>query len=262
MADFFKKIKRRFSNPAGKGLICSEIFESMAVLADGSVSCGCVDIFEGRALGNIHEKTLEEIFRSEPYKELRRRMISGDLPPQCRKCPLRVRPRTGNESTEGGSIEWIQLDPIFNCNLQCPDCALTAMRENNFFIRPRTALSLDSFKKIIDQAAPTLKHIRFHMLGEPFMNKKSGEMLTYARTKIPEVFISIETNGILMDSGLCDVLVDNRIDYVKFSIDGASQKTYEKYRVGGDFQKAYDNMAMLVHKRNSAGADRPRVIWQ
>lgn len=266
MQKFWNKIKGWLCPPCGCAaparLICSEVFESMSILADGSVTCACTDIFEGRVLGNVNTQPLAEIFGSERYRELRRRMMAGDLPPQCVKCPVRVRPRTGDESIEGRGILWLQIDPIFNCNLRCPNCDLTRMWEENFFIRPRTALSLETFKKVIDQTAPTLKHIRFHMLGEPLMNPQSAEMLRYAREKIPHLFISIETNGLFIGSELQKALVEAKVDYVKFSVDGASQETYSQYRVGGDFPKVYENMAGLVATRNSAGSNRPRVTWQ
>ena len=263
MKRVFNKIKDKISRTLGRNnLICTEIFESLSILSDGSVTCGCFDIYEGRILGNIHEKSLEEIFHNEKYRELRRRMISGDLPPQCQNCPVRIRTRTGKESLEPGPITWLQIDPIFNCNLRCPACAFTEMRDKNYFIRPRTALSLEIYNKIIDQAAPTLKHIRFHMLGEPFLNKNAGRMLQYSKEKIPNIFISIETNGAFVDPDMQKLLVENRIDYVKFSIDGASQETYEKYRVGGIFQEVYENMASLVRMKKSMGAHRPKIIWQ
>jgi len=243
-------------------LICSEIFESMSILADGSVTCGCVDIYEGRILGNVKEEPLRAIFDNEKYRDLRRRMLSGDLPPQCVDCPLRVRSKNGTESIKAGDIKWLQIDPAFNCNLRCPDCAFTQMREENYFIRPRTAISLETFRSIIDQAAPTLQHIRYHMLGEPFLNKQAGEMLRYAREKIPSVFISIETNGTLVGPDMQKQLVDARVDYVKFSIDGASRETYGEYRRGGDFEQVFRNMKELVETRNKAGSDRPRVLWQ
>jgi MoaA/NifB/PqqE/SkfB family radical SAM enzyme len=100
------------------------------------------------------------------------------------------------------------------------------------------------------------------MLGEPFLNNDAGEMLCYAREKVPDLFISIETNGTRVGPEMQNTLVENRIDYVKFSIDGASQETYTKYRVGGIFKEVYGNMAGLVRTRNAAGADRPRIIWQ
>jgi radical SAM protein with 4Fe4S-binding SPASM domain len=262
MAGFFEKIRRRISPQKRDDRICSEIFESLSILADGSVTCSCVDIYEGRILGNVNRDSLAKIFDCEQYRELRRRMLSGNLPAQCKKCPVRVRSRTGKETVEAGPIRWLQIDPVFNCNLKCPDCALTQMRDRNYFIRPRTAISLELFKSIVNQAAPALNHIRFHMLGEPFLNTKARDMLTWVKKQYPDIFVSIETNGLLIGPDIQKSLVSARVDYVKFSIDGASQETFEKYRIGGDFQKAYENMAGLIRERNASGADRPRVVWQ
>ena len=46
---------------------------------------------------------------------------------------------------------------------------------------------------------------------------------------------------------------------ISFSIDGASQQTYEKYRVGGHFERAFNNMSDLVNIKNDIAGIRTCV---
>ena len=41
-------------------------------------------------MGNTHEASVEEIWNGERYRELRRRMQSGDYPEVCRTCSILV----------------------------------------------------------------------------------------------------------------------------------------------------------------------------
>lgn len=261
MFSFFKKLCKHKETKDNR-LICNEAFDTVTVQADGTITCGCGDIYEGRSLGNVNNSSLSEIFNNDKYRQLRKGLLDCDFLPQCASCPVRVRERKGDESVDGNSIICLQVEPFFGCNLRCPDCALTKMKVEKCLVRPQTALTLETFCSLVDQTAKTLKHIRFHLLGEPFVNKDAGKMLAYAKNIIPDVFISIETNGLLLDESLRKTLIDSRVDYIKFSIDGASQETYGQYRVGGDFEKAYANMSDLIKERDERGADRPRVLWQ
>jgi hypothetical protein len=48
-----------------------------------------------------------------------------------------------------------------------------------------------------------------------------------------------------------------------FAIDGASEDTYRRYRVGGDFAKAMRNLEAMVSSSDRAGTrDRMEIIWQ
>ena len=45
------------------------------------------------------------------------------------------------------------------------------------------------------------------------------------------------------------------------SIDGASQETYSKYRVGGNFDKVIENIKRLQAYKQKVNSKYPRLIW-
>jgi len=67
---------------------CEYIWTSLTAMADGSVVPCTQDYDTEMVLGNVNEKTLEEIWNDEPYKELRRMHITGKFP-EGHKCQER-----------------------------------------------------------------------------------------------------------------------------------------------------------------------------
>ena len=52
------------------------------------------------------------------------------------------------------------------------------------------------------------------------------------------------------------------IDLIIISIDGNTKETYEKIRIGGDFEKLEQNIEYLLHYRNEKKYSRPLVRLQ
>jgi len=71
------------------GHFCSHLATYVKVDLDGTVYPCCRSPHELK-MGNIHEKPFEEIWNDAPYRELRRRMQSGDLPECCQGCGVLV----------------------------------------------------------------------------------------------------------------------------------------------------------------------------
>jgi len=46
------------------------------------------------------------------------------------------------------------------------------------------------------------------------------------------------------------------------SLDGASRETYDRYRIGGDFDRVLKNVRLLADAKVAAGSNRPRLIWK
>lgn len=151
---------------------------------------------------------------------------------------------------------WLTIDPTNSCTLRCPFCP------NGFgnITRPRGMMSGDTFARIIDQLGPYLLHIDMQNWGEPLLNKDVYAMIAHAKKY--GVHITVSTNFQHFDERSAEALVDSGLDRLIVSIDGASQQTYEKYRRGGSFQTAIDNVRMLVGKKRELKRRLPMIIWQ
>ncbi len=72
-----------------------------------------------------------------------------------------------------------------------------------------------------------------------------------------DIEVTISTN---LNVGDPRKIVDSGLDHLVCSLDGATQETYEKYRVGGDLGAALDRAREIVGlKKESGAAGSPRT---
>ena len=147
----------------------------------------------------------------------------------------------------------IMIEPTNFCNLKCPLCPTG----NGSLVAPKGHMSLESFKKIIDEVGDTLVHITLWNFGESMLNKDVYDMIKYAKEK--KIFVRISTNGnffgpqMHVEENLIKLLSTN-IDDIIFAIDGATQESYAKYRVGGDVNKVFEYLKKTVEIKKKIGS--------
>lgn len=155
-----------------------------------------------------------------------------------------------------GKPYWLTVDPTSACQLRCPFCP-TGMGRN---VRPKAVLSLERFRRLMDELGPALIHIDFMNWGEPLLHKDLWEMVALAKRHRIDTMVSTNLNA--LPEGAEDRLVSSGLDRLVLSIDGLTQQTYEKYRVGGDFAKVTDNLRRIVEARRRLGRRNPWIVWQ
>ncbi len=144
------------------------------------------------------------------------------------------------------------------CNLRCPGCP-TGRREKGM---PRGFLSYDQFRVIFDKIMPYA--LRFHLFnwGEPFLNKDILPMISLSAAH--GIVTHIDSNLTLREFSAeeAEAIVRSGLSRLVASIDGASQETYGKYRIGGDFARAIRNLETLRKARDRLGEQKPRIVWK
>ncbi len=108
--------------------------------------------------------------------------------------------------------------------------------------RTRGFADMPTFKKFIDENAKTLTTLILHFQGEPLLFKELGEMISYARQN--KIYTMFSTNGQLLAENF-EIISTSLPDHIVVSLDGLSNETYTKYRVGGDVQKVFDGLEKL-----------------
>lgn len=148
------------------------------------------------------------------------------------------------------------VEPTNFCNLECPECpsGLGALT------RPLGLLKFENFKKVIDQIYGHCFYIQLFFQGEPYINKELPEMIKYAQSK--KIYVSISTNGLLINEKKVDTVLENAPDKLIFSIDGLDEKSYQNYRVGGTFKDANTALRLFIQKRNEKKLKKPFVEFQ
>jgi MoaA/NifB/PqqE/SkfB family radical SAM enzyme len=57
-------------------------------------------------------------------------------------------------------------------------------------------------------------------------------------------------------------IVESGLNHIRVSLDGASEESYAKYRVGGHFQQVFSNLNTLIDIRNRCRSSFPIIEWQ
>lgn len=147
------------------------------------------------------------------------------------------------------------------CNLKCPFCA---MRQKPIDCGPQSFMSLETFKKVIDEGAEHgLCAIKLNSCerGEPLLNKELPQMIAYAKEKgIMDVYFN--TNAVLLTSDVNKRLIEVGLDRISISFEGTDADFYEKSRVGASFDKVVKNIKDFIQMRNEMGAEKPLVRVQ
>ena len=148
------------------------------------------------------------------------------------------------------------IDPGNLCNLKCPLCP-TGLGEPGV---KRGFLTFDLFKSIFDQLKDNLSVINLFNWGEPLLNKDLIKIIKYVKSEKRLIVVTTSTNLNLRDRILLEELIKTGIDKIIVSCDGARQETYEKYRVGGNFDLVIENLRFLVAKNRELG-NKTNIIW-
>jgi MoaA/NifB/PqqE/SkfB family radical SAM enzyme len=113
----------------------------------------------------------------------------------------------------------------------------------------------------MDEVGPYLFYLDLFNWGEPFINKDLIPMIEYVRPF--KIFSSVSTNfDIKMSEGLAERIVSSGLSRLIVSADGASQESYEKYRVGGNLENVLKNMKAVSAARQRASSPTPQISWR
>lgn len=148
----------------------------------------------------------------------------------------------------------IMIEPTNYCNLQCPLCP----SGNGAMKRPRGYMELGLFKKIIDEVADYTAMVILWNQGEPFLHKDILEMITHCKKH--KLFVITSTNANIVPEP--QELVKSGLDSMIVSLDGASQESYNKYRLNGEIEKVVTNTKAIVEAKKRAGSSTPLIKWQ
>jgi radical SAM protein with 4Fe4S-binding SPASM domain len=103
-------------------------------------------------------------------------------------------------------------------------------------------------------------YLILYFQGEPFLNKNFLEFVKYAASK--NVYTATSSNGHYFTDEMAKATVESGLDRLIISMDGLTQDTYEKYRVGGNLEKVLKGTERLVYWKNKLGSKTPNIIWQ
>ena len=247
--------------------VCMWPWRGLVIYCDLDTTCNCGTSLKQLVTGNVRSG-VKKVWHGKLYQDIRCGWLAGKIPYFCRGCPvpfmktLNGYPYLLREKPElPDSPPILQIEPTAACNLRCPQksCDQKLIRKH----RRQMFMSLEEFQRLMDEVGPDTETINFFNFGEPFLHPDAISMLAYAKKVNPRLFILSDTNGHFFRSReKQEAIVDSGIDRLVFSVDGAEQSSYEKYRVGGNIEAVLAAMRGIVEIRDRLGLAKPEVIWK
>lgn len=148
------------------------------------------------------------------------------------------------------------IEPTNHCNLKCPECPSGL----GTLTRPLGLMQIELFKKLIDEISSTGFYIQLFFQGEPYINKNLSKMIEYAQSK--KMYVSVSTNGSFIYEKNIEKVLSNAPDKLIFSIDGLDEISYQKYRVGGQFEKVDTGLKLLTGLKKKLNQKKPFIELQ
>ena len=236
---------------------CPRPFDTVLIDKQGSCyACECQSWLP-QSIGNLQIKLLSEIIDdSVMRKHLQSSIKDGTYrycnENQCSYIRANEVYEPNFQITTPARIQHLRLAIDDSCNLRCPTC-----RKGMIFHKEGSAyeLGIRLAEKIIDWLYHLKHPIQVHLGsdGDPF----ASHVYRYFMDHAPEsdnIKYSILTNGLMFKD------FHHRVPYVignlkelGVSIDGASKDTYERLRLGGNWEKINENLECMAEMKQRHG---------
>jgi len=149
----------------------------------------------------------------------------------------------------------IDLEVASGCNLKCSICY------QSFAPPERGFMSMELFKKVIDECEGKVYSFKPNFRGEPLLHPQIAEMLKYVKDK-GFVETMMNSNCMLLTSDMSKKLIDAHLDKLICSVDGCTADVYESIRIGAKFDTVLENIKYLQSLKKELGVDYPKVRIQ
>ncbi len=156
--------------------------------------------------------------------------------------------------------EKVRIDASSICQLKCPICP-TASGENRKAVVGSGFLSPEDFGSFLSNN-PRVKSVELSNWGEIFLNPQISEILRIGAEHGVSLMCRNGSNLNTLDEEKAEAIVRHRLQKLSVSIDGATQETYGKYRVGGDLQRVLSNVRLINKYKEQYRSGLPRIRWQ
>lgn len=135
----------------------------------------------------------------------------------------------------------LYLDITEDCNLFCKMC------RDNMSICGKT-MSIDLFKRIIEETSPYVRSYSLFNWGEPLLVKDFKDRVIFVNQhKRNDCNVDISTNGMLLSDKMIDFLFNERVS-ITISVDSAYKNTFENIRCGANFENVMKNAEKVALK--------------
>jgi radical SAM protein with 4Fe4S-binding SPASM domain len=145
--------------------------------------------------------------------------------------------------------EFVQIEPVGQCNLKCRMCPVVYREE-----KPPAFMPFETFCALLDQF-PAVAELHLQGLGEPLLHPRFFDMVRYAVAH--GIRVSTNTNLTALSPRRARECVQSGLARLHVSLDAPEAAAYEYIRVGARFPKVLRNLRWLMEARS--GSETPEV---
>lgn len=151
----------------------------------------------------------------------------------------------------------VRLEASTICQLRCAGCGFQKGGTDDL---GRGYLTIENFRRFCEMN-PFVRQIELSNYGEIFMNPDLVQIMYEAKDRGIKLFSMNGSNFNTVSDEQMHALVETGFRGITLSIDGASQETYSKYRIRGNFDTVIENVRKLQKLKKDAGTEYPKLRW-
>lgn len=144
----------------------------------------------------------------------------------------------------------VYIEPTNACNLRCVHCHHTALK-TGVFRRPTGLMTMDLFRRVVDELALQGSEISLNVQGEPTLHPELPAMVAYSRER--GLFTSVLTNATRLTEPLAEQLLAAGLNRIVFSFDAVSAAEYESIRPPAKFAPTLLNLLRFLRANEARG---------
>jgi len=157
----------------------------------------------------------------------------------------------------------IDISPL--CNIHCSVCIHSNDKNNkaleNQVFNSQMKMSLDEYSKIINEVKGKVSALSLYYLGDPLIHPNLSRMCRMAKDAGINTHISTNLSFQWSDEKLKELVLSGITD-LTVCVDGLTQETYSKTRIGGRIDYVIPNLKRIIEIKNEHKLSYPRVEVQ
>ncbi len=151
----------------------------------------------------------------------------------------------------------IFIDPILSCNLRCKMCYFSDEEKRKTLHGKLQDTDIELIAKALFHRA--LK-VQVGCGAEPTISKSTPLVISLAKKyKVP--YISLTTNGVLLDKETIHEYISAGLDEITLSVHGVKKETYEYFMTNADYDKFCEVLEMLSEVKKSFPKFKIRINY-
>jgi MoaA/NifB/PqqE/SkfB family radical SAM enzyme len=155
----------------------------------------------------------------------------------------------------------IIVDVTEVCNLACIHCPHPTFKKSEHYAGRHLdpELNRKMVNEVRERGKGITQYIRYTGEGEPLVHPHGYDMIEYACNH-SGVYVTVTTNGTIMNEKRTRKLLDSGVHLVDISIDAFTPETYAKIRVNGDLIATRTNVLKLIEWVRSSKSKTKVVV--